>query len=239
MTLTTSNQILIYFLSFLFEYLFYSNYFFNWWKLWRSISRLIVQERKEREGSKRIKTSPSYFSTHTGRICMRETTSSAGRRHVKHRHGGAGRHKSDFSSSPPSFRLQYPQEFLNSGAFAYIRKQQDCSSWLHITTYVQDTLARQWLQPTSWRLFTGQRGKGERRERKTKSEVQPLKYGTFSFFFSLSQISSAIFLSQSFLFTWDFSFFFLSFFPPLFSSRKTPKAIKETTKRFVGVELVT
>ena len=162
-------------------------------KIDTSKSRLIKYKIKEREGSKRIKTSPSYFSTHTGRICMRETTSSAGRRHVKHRHGGAGRHKSDFSSSPPSFRLQYPQEFLNSGAFAYIRKQQDCSSWLHITTYVQDTLARQWLQPTSWRLFTGQRGKGERRERKTKSEVQPLKYGTFSFFFFLSQISSAIF----------------------------------------------
>lgn len=55
-----------------------------------------------------------------------------------------------------------PEEFYNSRHLHVgIRKQQDCSSWLHITTYVQDTLARQWLQPTSWWLFTEQRGKKE------------------------------------------------------------------------------
>lgn len=103
-----------------------------------------------------------------------------------------------------------PQEFYDSRHLHVgIRKQQDCSSWLHITTYVQDTLARQWLQPTSWWLFTEQREK-----KNTKSEVQFLN-GTF-------QIASPYFSLE------------VPAYPSLF--QRTQEAIKKQEKNSSSYE---
>lgn len=111
---------------------------------------------------------------------MKNTQSSFAWRKQLHWLNGASRTapaetKANFWSSRRSFRLQYPakrpEEFYNSlHLHVHIRKQQDCSSWLHITTYVQDTLARQWLQPTSWRLFTEQKGGKNTKERSAVSQ---------------------------------------------------------------------
>lgn len=138
---------------------------------------------------------------------MKETTSSSERRHVKHRRRGAGRHKSDFSSSPPSFRLQYLQEFLNSGHLHIYASNKI----VHRDFTSRPTYRTPWHVNDCSRLPEGyspskegkRRGEGKDKERSAASQIR-------HFF---SQISSAIFLSQSFLFTWDFSFFL--FFPPL------------------------
>lgn len=83
-------------------------------------------------------------------------------------------------------------------------------------------------------IHRAKRGKGGERGRgKTKSEVQPLKYGTFflkyprPYFFLKVSCLPEIFLSSS-------------FFPPSsFFFQENTGSNKETMKRFVRVELVT